>query len=86
MCGSLSARLPAPRRKTFRSTSAWNTTRGHSVERENGPLNNLFRVIGLPTHVLVGRDGRIVWTREGGIADDADAFERDIKRALDGKQ
>ena len=56
------------------------------VEGENGPLYTLFRVVGLPTHVLVGRDGRIVWTKEGGIADDADGFEREIKRVLDGKQ
>jgi peroxiredoxin len=56
------------------------------VEGDHGPLNNLFRIIGLPTHVLIGRDGRIVWTKEGGMADEADVLDREIKHALDGKQ
>lgn len=56
------------------------------VEGDNGPLSNLFRVVGLPTHILVGRDGRIVLTKEGGVGDEADAFEREIKRTLDGRQ
>jgi len=56
------------------------------VEGDNGPLTTLFRVVGLPTHILVGRDGRIAWTKEGGISDEAEAFEREVKRALDGRR
>ena len=60
------------------------TAAGHGwpqvAETDNGPVHRLFRVTGYPTHVLIGRDGRIVARHVGGV--EGTGLERQVSQAL----
>jgi thiol-disulfide isomerase/thioredoxin len=55
------------------------------IDTIEGPASRSFRVIGYPTHVLIGRDGKLLMVKEGGMADSTDAFEEQVIRALSSK-
>lgn len=49
---------------------------------DSGEIADLFKVKGMPTSVLIGRDGRIVKKHEGFNEDKQDEYEAAIVKAL----
>jgi thiol-disulfide isomerase/thioredoxin len=47
-----------------------------------GLLAQQFKVRGMPTSVLLGRDGHVLWTHEGFRSKDPQALEQSIRAAL----
>lgn len=47
-----------------------------------GQLAQQFRVRGMPTSALIGRDGQVLWTHEGFRSKDPAALEQAIRTAL----
>jgi peroxiredoxin len=55
------------------------------LEADEGPVHQLFRAVGYPTHVLIGRDGKIIMNENGGIGDSSTSFENLVKQAVSRK-
>ncbi len=51
------------------------------VDRDES-LQSAYQVKAVPTTFLIGRDGRIAWSRQGYLPGDADALERELARTL----
>lgn len=47
-----------------------------------GQLAQQYKVRGMPTSVLIGRDGRLLWTHEGFRSKDPASLEQSIRAAL----
>jgi cytochrome c biogenesis protein CcmG, thiol:disulfide interchange protein DsbE len=47
-----------------------------------GQLAQQFKVRGMPTSALVGRDGKVLWTHEGFRSKDPAALEQVLRKAL----
>jgi len=47
-----------------------------------GQLAQQFKVRGMPTSALVGRDGKVLWTHEGFRSKDPAALEQALRKAL----
>jgi cytochrome c biogenesis protein CcmG, thiol:disulfide interchange protein DsbE len=47
-----------------------------------GQLAQQYKVRGMPTSVLIGRDGKLLWTHEGFRSKDPAALEQSIRTAL----
>lgn len=47
-----------------------------------GQLAQQFKVRGMPTSVLIGRDGSLLWTHEGFRSKDPADLEQSIRKAL----
>ncbi len=51
---------------------------------DKGKVADLFKVKGMPTSVLIGRDGRVISKHEGFTDDKKDGYESSIVKALKG--
>ena len=49
---------------------------------DKGEIADLFKVKGMPTSVLIGRDGRVISKHEGFNEDSRDDYEASIAKAL----
>jgi thiol-disulfide isomerase/thioredoxin len=47
-----------------------------------GQLAQQYKVRGMPTSVLIGRDGRLLWTHEGFRSKDPASLEQSLRAAL----
>jgi thiol-disulfide isomerase/thioredoxin len=47
-----------------------------------GQLAQQYKVRGMPTSVLIGRDGKLLWTHEGFRSKDPASLEQSIRTAL----